>query len=192
MNGEKEGRVVHTEQVAHVTFSITEVIRDSGYDLYAESKNDGLKRLEWGVCYDYAIVRLQQEIDQLEQKLEHKRKGMPTAKQLHFLFRERIPIPPDLTWGQASDLIEERMAQIELEKEARQKAKLEQALQGKAVMPRQRDDFPYHPGDKVIHAEHGRGVVVHAGFVQAYVQFESVTKTLPLVEIEPEKQEGTC
>lgn len=35
----------------------------------------------------------------------------PTASQLRFLFREKIPIPLMLTWDEASDLIDERLNQ---------------------------------------------------------------------------------
>jgi hypothetical protein len=62
---------------------------------------------------DDALTGLDAAIQHLEVTLEWKRKGPPTQKQVYFLFCEKIPIPVDLTWGQASDLIDERLSQVE-------------------------------------------------------------------------------
>src|SRR5258708_2134892 len=70
-------------------------------------------------AYEAATQGLDKEIARFERILEEKRKGMPTRNQLHFLFRHEMPIPVDLTWGQASDLIDEKLAQIGIEKQAK-------------------------------------------------------------------------
>ena len=78
---------------------------------------------------------LRDAVQHLENVLEKKRKGMPTAKQLHFLFREKISIPLTLTWGEASDHIDERINQIAYEKQAKQQALLDK-FNGFAVKER--------------------------------------------------------
>jgi hypothetical protein len=172
------GRVVHSVQVAHVTFSVTAYEGlDDCYDLYSGSEHGGFQQLGWGLPYTEALLQLQEEIEKLETVLERKRKGLPTANQLHFLFRNQIPIPLDLTWGQASDLIEQRMAQIEVEKEAKRKAKEELR---RALEP------PYHSGEKVTHSLYGVGRVLHAGQSLAHVQFSSDKKMVPVADIRPE------
>lgn len=127
-----QDRIVSTEKVAHVTFYIVKE-REDCYDVYSESEKRGLYRVNG--TYEYqqydsgshedALAILREEIQRLEETLEHKRKGIPTAKQLHFLFREKIPIPLTLTWGEASDLIDERLNQKELEKQMYFEAKAE-------------------------------------------------------------------
>jgi hypothetical protein len=134
--------IVHTEKVAHVAFYI---VRDKEYEpldlylVYSESDDRPLslvsdptdyemvdQRLHYGgVPYEEALTILREAIEALERRLEAKRKGIPTARQLHFLFREKIPIPLELTWGEASDLIEERLHQKEKEKQAHLQAKTE-------------------------------------------------------------------
>jgi hypothetical protein len=127
MENELKGHIIHTEKVAHVTFTIRQIVPDI-FDLYSESEGKGWHRLEWGVSYDTALTRLQQEIVSLESALENKRSSIPTQKQLHFLFRNKVSIPPDLTWGQASDIINEKIAQIEIERDAMQEQKREKQI----------------------------------------------------------------
>src|SRR5260221_886995 len=137
-----EGKIVHASQVAHVTFYITklqkvtvnddaELVDKEQWKLFSWTEKDGLRECVGEAHYDYsesaptqneyyneydsyeeAAQGLAKEITRLEQILEKKRAGMPTQKQLHFLFRNKMPIPPDLTWGQASDLIDEKLDQI--------------------------------------------------------------------------------
>src|SRR6266704_628577 len=120
------GEIMHTEQVAHVTFYITEgvgfydgddLIHE--YDIYSESEKLGIHPIDGfeyqqhnSGSYDDALAILRMEIQKLEEILEHKRDGIPTQRQLFFLFRNKIPIPLTLTWGEASDLIDEKLAQI--------------------------------------------------------------------------------
>lgn len=108
------GNIVHTVQVAHVTFSITETPSpgdpedwDEIYTVYSETEKDGVKPIQGMLNYSDAVAVVRQEVERLEQILERKRKGMPTQKQVYFLFQKKIPIPLDLTWGEASDLIDE-------------------------------------------------------------------------------------
>src|SRR5258707_717160 len=102
------GKVVHVSQVAHVTFYITEHPWLQGqYNLFDWSEKRGMGQ---SVLYDFNSYEevsdaLTKEQVKLEEILERKRKGMPTQKQVYFLFSNGMPIPPDLTWGQASDLI---------------------------------------------------------------------------------------
>jgi hypothetical protein len=138
-------RIVSTEKVAHVTFYIVKIearserkvhcsheYREDCYHVYSESEKTGLRLISQSFeyqqndtgFYDDALVILRGEIQRLEEVLERKRAGFPTQKQVHFLFREKIPIPVDLTWGQASDLIDERLSQKEYEKEVKQQARL--------------------------------------------------------------------
>lgn len=114
------GTIVHVSQVAHVTFYITSE-DDRWFHLFSESEKRGIEEA-WQSpysCYEYATGALAHEQANLEETLERKRKGMPTQKQVYFFFRNEIPIPPDLTWGQASDIIDEKMAQFDKEKQAK-------------------------------------------------------------------------
>lgn len=111
-------RVLYTYQVMHVTFTIEEV--GCWYRVFTETKEDGKhsifdtenEGIAW-YCADW-------EIALLEMKIEKRRAGYPTPKQLHFLFREKISIPPNLTWGEASDLIDQCLAQKQLKKQQSQ------------------------------------------------------------------------
>ncbi|SRR6266702_4485724 len=133
--------VVHTEKVHHVTFYlVTDKVLKDWFAIYSESEKRGLELLyDLRPGYDDMLRNLQKEIQELEEILESKRKGIPTAKQLHFLFRERIPIPLELTWGEASNLIDERLNQKEYEKQKYFEAKAEKYngfLEGvRAFMP---------------------------------------------------------
>lgn len=102
----------------------------------------------------------------LEERLERRRKGPPTAQQLMFLFREKIPIPLTLTWGDASDIIDERLKQIAIDKEARQQAR-EELRRKKEELKQRAFDPPYHTGEKVLHPSFGVETVLHAGNVLA-------------------------
>jgi hypothetical protein len=114
--------IVSTEKVAHVTFYLVKDKNDpfeESYFVYSESEKRGLEQLtHFASPYQEALIDLQAEITLLEVTLEEKRKGIPTPKQVYFLFKNQIPIPIDLTWGQASDLIDEKLNQLEYEKQA--------------------------------------------------------------------------
>lgn len=145
--------IVSTETVAHVTFYLVKDKFDDTYSIYTESKDRGLARYrgDGGFCdsWDYrgAIDNFRKAIHDLEATLEMKRKSIPTAKQLHFLFCHGIPIPLTLTWGEASDLIEEKLHQIAYEKQTKQQALLDQ-FNGFAV----KDRVTYKPNPKVTGA----------------------------------------
>jgi len=130
--------VVYTEKVAHVTFYVVkDKTWDDRYLVYSESKKRGLHVIpdeehfiEYfnpiPVSYDDALAVLRKSILDLEGALERKRDEIPTPKQLHFLFCHKIPIPLTLTWGQASDLIDEQITRSLKEKQAKQDAKTAQ------------------------------------------------------------------
>lgn len=133
--GNANARVIRTVQVAHVIFTVEEGMyaEPDTYDLYSESPKEGKQLLGVYLSNERVSQVLDNEIRKLEDILEQKRKGWPTPKQLHFLFREKIPIPLDLTWGQASDLIDERLAQIEYEKAANRLKRFDGLTEGEKV-----------------------------------------------------------
>src|SRR6266568_3469591 len=132
-------RVEQTIKVAHVTFYLVREDEDS-YLIFSESPRESLdlmrdprfpedidERFFYGaVSYNDALIILQEAIVSLEGRLERKRDGMPTPRQLAYLFRHKIPIPLTLTWGQASDIIDEKIAQIAKEKQDKVQAKRDQ------------------------------------------------------------------
>lgn len=121
----KDG-IVYKAQVAHVTFYIKKHrwAPRGWYEVYSESEKDGRHDINILVfSYECALSSLEDEIRTLEEILERKRSDIPTPKQLHFLFRNKIPIPLTLTWGGASDIVDQRLAQIQIEKQTRQQDK---------------------------------------------------------------------
>ncbi len=168
MEEEIKDGIVYKAHAAHVIFSIAiDEYLPGWYKIYSESAKEGKRPLGECPSYDEALVIIEDEIQTLEKNLERKRAGMPTPKQVHFLFRNKIPIPLTLTWGEATDLIEERLAQIEIEKEAKQRIL----------------EVPYHTGDKVVHPSFGTGIVLHAGYKLAAVQFSDGKKMLDIKDI---------
>lgn len=125
---EETETVLYAVQVAHVTFFVTEQFEVEGYkrfNVYSETKREGKRLIEETFDQDFVRLILNEEIEKLEEWLKHHRKGMPTPFQLMFLFREKIPIPLTLTWGEASDIIDERLKQLAIEKEERKQAREE-------------------------------------------------------------------
>lgn len=127
-------RIVSTEKVAHVTFYIVkDAVKEDCYRVYSESKGKALRLVipvsdgfesdsfEYlnSRSLDDAWVILSEEAQRLEEVLARKRDGVPTQKQVYFLFHNKIPIPIDLTWGGASDLIDEHLARLAKEKQTR-------------------------------------------------------------------------
>ncbi len=85
--------------------------------VYSESEKRGLSLVgdsfdyqQYDHSHDDALALLRAEIQRLEDILERKRKGMPTPNQLAFFFRNKISIPLTLTWGEASDTIDDWLA----------------------------------------------------------------------------------
>lgn len=111
-----EGEIVHASKVTHVTFYIIKHPTEERFKLFSESKKYGAQELYphefehnysgYFEAYEDAENALTIAIEKLEQTLERKQNGTPTKDQLYFFFRNKIPIPIDLTWGQAFDLIE--------------------------------------------------------------------------------------
>lgn len=119
-------KIVFSVQVEHVFFFIAESPEWEGwFTLFSESRKEGRRNL--GECYslDEAYQHLEEEMDTLSAILDRKREKQPTPNQLMFLFREKIPIPLDLTWGEASDLISDRLAQIQEEKQKKRVMRLQ-------------------------------------------------------------------
>src|SRR5689334_11201273 len=117
-------RIIYAEKVAHVTFYLVEEgLFNHEYTVYSESEGRGLERYTQGfrpMSYNQAMRELREAAQHLENVIEKKSNGIPSAKQLHFLFRQRIPISLDLTWGEASALIEECINQIEYERQVKE------------------------------------------------------------------------
>jgi hypothetical protein len=178
------GIIIHVSQVAHVTFYITEIDwgvdenlePDKRYKLFEESAKRGLR--EWTGedhltdifdTYEEATYYLAQAQANLENILEYKRKGKPTQKQVYFLFSNEIPIPIDLTWGQASDLIDEKLDQKAKEREVyfEEKTKKYQGFQvGMRI-----DCVFYHPS-RIESGEITRLTSGNRGQRYAYVKYD--------------------
>jgi hypothetical protein len=187
--GEQHSETVETTiyaiQVAHVIFSISELSEIEGgknFKVYSETKQEGRRFIAETFDLDHAGRIVDGEAALLEKKLEQLRHGLPTPKQLMFLFSQKIPIPPTLTWGEASDIIDKRMRQITIEREARRQEK-EEIRRKKEELKQKVLDPPYHPGEKVLHPLHGIGIVLHAGYEFAGVQFQNEKKMVKVTEL---------
>ncbi|SRR5260221_7707799 len=186
---------VDSFRVAHVTFYITpHPDLHEVYDIYSATRDGKSQFIEvaWSLEEAHGIVK--EEAEKLETTLAAKRDKSPTAKQILFLFREKIPIPVNLTWGEASDLIDERLVQIASEKQARQQAKEEKQRvreeQRRAIVEKFAPlvESKYREGDKVRHPSFGEGVVLHAGYSLANVQFQDGKKMLGIEELTNESE----
>lgn len=188
-------RILAFEKAAHVTFYVVAHESLEGwYFVYSDSKGQGLQVLSQQghpaaattalhhlLMHQHTALDLIKDLAQrLEQTIAKKRLGMPTAKQVYFLFRHQIPIPLDLTWGQASDLIDEQLSQIEYEKEQKEKAKAEKPRVAKQPPARL---APFHKDDNVTHPTFGPGIVLHAGNTLAGVQFQDRKELVNLTEL---------
>src|SRR2546423_1411959 len=90
-------RIVFTGKVDFVTFYLVkDVLVENAYSIYTESEQIELR--PYGnvfaspLPYDQAMQELCKAMQRLEKTLEKKRNGIPTANQLYFLFRQKIPI----------------------------------------------------------------------------------------------------
>lgn len=170
--------IVYSLQVEHVTFFIAQSSElEEWFTLYSESKKEGKRKLGESYSWEYALSRLEEERDTLLSILERKRKKSPTPSQLMFLFRQKMPIPADLTWGEASDLIGERLEQIKMKK------------QGVVEVPTEEGQF--QPGDRVRHPRFGEGIVLKSEVLRqeefVEVQFTDGTKRLAIAFAKLEK-----
>ncbi len=132
-------RIVQIERAAYVNFYVAKhELREGFYLAYMETKDQGLQLLDnysgrpvsdefdaYHSSQEQALKTIERASQRLLEILNKKRNGLPTAKQVYFLFTHRIPIPLDLTWGQASDLIDECLNQIAYEREAAKQAQFE-------------------------------------------------------------------
>lgn len=171
---EIEGDIIHTSQVEHVTFYLAK--DEHGiYRIYTQSKKHGIKsvgaNLEEGLpdfySYDIAMEVFTKEQAKLEEILERKRNGVPTRDQVYFLFSHKITIPLDLTWGQASDIIDEWLTKEKQKKVHRQ----ETLFRGLAIG----DRVAYHSN---LTKKQYTGIITHLrsnnrGGNYAYVQWEN-------------------
>lgn len=103
-----ESEILHRTEVRGVIFWV-EKSPDGEYSAHSSSDESMFNTHGWGENEEYAVSEMQSGIELYERILEKKRKTHPTPRQLAFLFREKIPIPLTLTWGEASDLIDERL-----------------------------------------------------------------------------------
>ena len=114
-----QGEIIKTTQVAHVTFFLVFCALTDTYSIYSESPGHPPTALESDLFREEAIYLFDKEIDRLEEVLERKRKGKPTPRQLHFIFRNGISIPTTLTWGEANNLVKATLARKVEEKQAK-------------------------------------------------------------------------
>lgn len=180
--GETVETTIYAIQVAHVIFSISELSEIGVFKVYSETKQKGRRLIKETFDLEHAGRIVDGEAELLAKKLEQLRQGLPTPKQLMFLFRENIPIPPTLTWGEASDIIDKRMKQITIDREARRQER-EELRRKKEEEKQKAFDPPYHPGEKVLHPSHGIGIVLHAGYGFAGVQFQNEKKMVKVTEL---------
>jgi hypothetical protein len=104
-----ESEIIHRTEVRGVVFWV-EKDSEGRYSAHSNSGDPAFATDHYGVWFEEDAVReMQREIETYEHILEKKRKAQPTPRQLSFLFRKKIPIPLTLTWGEASDLIDEKI-----------------------------------------------------------------------------------
>lgn len=180
--GETVETTIDAIQVAHVIFSISDSSEIGVFKVYSETKQKGRRLIEETFDLEHARRIVDDEVNLLKDKLEHLRQGLPTPKQLMFLFREKIPIPLTLTWGEASDIIDERLKQLAIDRESRRQER-EELRRKKEEEKQKAFDPPYHPGEKVLHPSHGIGIVLHAGYGFAGVQFQNEKKMVNVTEL---------
>lgn len=116
---ERQGApVVHSTRVAFITVEIREALPDSAWHVYTVSSTDETY-IDSAVSLDDAYRLHKQTVDGITRRILSKRKGRPTPAQLATLFSLKIPIPLDLTWGQASDMIDAALTEKQNERRAK-------------------------------------------------------------------------
>lgn len=100
---------IYTKQVGFITVSIEEVEPDRAYEIYTVTEKQGKQFVHSAYSRQEAQWIAEDEEQRIADRLARKRKGKPTMRQLATLFNMKIPISINLTFGEASDLIDERM-----------------------------------------------------------------------------------
>jgi hypothetical protein len=114
--------VVYRRQVGYITLEIREPYPGcSWYEIRSVTKY-GERFVADASSWEEAQQRVDQEEREITRRIQERGKGMPTARQLMTLFSLKIPIAVDLTFGQASDLID--AALTEKRNERRKKIRL--------------------------------------------------------------------
>lgn len=116
--GIETGIIIKIVTIDFVTFYVTQDYKAGVYRLFSHSKKQGLQERRNPIYSDGGYIlepevmnRLAEEQVGLLSAMNKKAQGNPTPKQLSFLFANKIPIPVDLTFGQASELIEQQIAE---------------------------------------------------------------------------------
>jgi hypothetical protein len=100
---------IYTKRVGFITVSIEEIEPGEAYEVYTVTEKQG-KQFTGSTCsLTDAYLLAEDEEQRITDRIARKRKGKPTPYQLATLFNMKIQIPLTLTWGEASDLINERM-----------------------------------------------------------------------------------
>lgn len=110
-----ENEILHRTELRGVVFWIEKSPEDR-YSVHSTSRESEFDQQYAAYSEEDALYEMRQGMEIYERILEGKRKAQPTPRQLAFLFRKKIPIPLTLTWGQASDLIDECLKEKEQKK----------------------------------------------------------------------------
>ena len=125
---------IYVKRISFITVFIIEIeeYREVPYEVYTMTKKEGRKFIDSSSSLVKAVAIAEEQEKNIREHIEMRRKGTPTMRQLATLFSLKVPIPLDLTFGQASDLISEYLP---LEKEKR---KAERALKAHSLLESKR------------------------------------------------------
>jgi capsule polysaccharide export protein KpsE/RkpR len=110
---------IYTKRIGFITLSIEEVEPGEAYEIYTVTEKQGKQFVNSTCSLTEAYLIAEEEEQDIEKRIARKRKGKPTMRQLATLFDMKIPIPLNLTFGQASDLIDERIERNREKKRAK-------------------------------------------------------------------------
>lgn len=116
---EQGAPVVHSIALAFVTIEMREIDPARLWHIYSVSEKRGARFVGSATSLARAYALCEQERANLTERIQRKRKGRPTPRQLATLFSLHIPIPLTLTWGQASDMIDAALTERKNERRAR-------------------------------------------------------------------------
>lgn len=136
--------------------------------------------------YSYVQQLLQEQANRHLEYLVKKDAGTPTPNQLAFLFKQKIPIPIDLTYGQASTLIDEEVTRLKQERQhrAEEKQRKKAEAEEQAFLQRQSYIQRFPVGSCLSHPIFGKGDVTKNDGEMLSIDFEAAgIKTLSLAVI---------
>jgi hypothetical protein len=97
---------VYTKRIGFITISIEEVEPGISYEIYTVTEKHGKQFIGSESSIEDAQWIVEQEEQSIIKRMSKRRKGTPTARQLSTLFSLKIPIAINLTFGEASDLLD--------------------------------------------------------------------------------------